>query len=281
MPVAEGVVGAPPAIAPAQLSIGSIGWAIWRSLGHRFGRGEGLLLFINLSLVAARWPGLTAFVAQSLLAVLILALLYFLNDVFDAERDLNDPGKDRRFVLFLVQYRRELAGVLLALHVAVTALALFLFGARSAATVIAVLLVNLLYSMWIKGRPVLDIPWAGLWGGLYALTTGVPVPATIYLAVGAMTGVAHTFQVTRDRAVDQQNRVRTSAVATPKLMSGYMALCCAVLAACFWVHLGPLAASSALVPLILFVGMRSNQSAWMAAKGYYGVLWLLLIASLR
>ena len=119
-----------------------------------------------------------------------------------------------------------------------------------------------------------------LWGALYAMVPGTELPLTVFAMVGVMTSIAHVFQITRDRDVDVVNAIRTSAVALPWLPTAQMAAACAGMAAHIGLQLGVWAGASALVPLVLYLALASNQVAWLAAKLYYGVVWLLVLTSL-
>ena len=57
-----------------------------------------------------------------------------------------------------------------------------------------------------------------------------------------------------------------------------MAACCAGLGVLLYGPLGVLGAISAAAPLLLSLGMSSNQTAWLTAKVYYGVVWLLVLS---
>jgi hypothetical protein len=246
---------------------------------HRLQKGEGLLLAVNLSITLFGRPDLTTFLAQALLSTLVLALLYSLNDVYDCRNDLNDPTRDHAFVSFCVQNRSNLFVILVLEKAAVVALALGLAGARGAAATAAVFVVNFAYSAIFKSRVAIDVVWVGLWGALYAMVPGVPVPLSLVVLVGVMTSICHVFQVTRDRPVDDVNGLRTSAVASPWLPSVELALCCAVMGAILGYHLGPVAALSAASPLLLRSAMSSNQIAWLLSKSYYGLMWVLVLGA--
>lgn len=258
----------------------SIAWATWMPLGQRLRRGEGLLVALNASLAAIDHPGAAVLAARVGVSVATMLCLYFLNDVVDAHRDLHDPGKDQRFVAFCARHRPRLAWILAAEHAATLALALALLGPASAAAVLAVFAVNLAYSMSIKGRPALDVAWVALWGATYAMVTAVPVPPAVFAAVGLMTGVAHVFQITRDRDVDRRNEVRTSAVARPWLPTVQMSVACVALGACLGALLGPVAGASAAIPFVLYAGLPSNQSAWMLARAWFAIAWVALLRGL-
>ena len=145
----------------------------------------------------------------------------------------------------------------------------------------AVFLVNLAYSARLKGRAAVDVPWVALWGACYAMVPGVPLPLTVVALVGVMTSICHVFQITRDLPFDVVNHIRTSAVAVRWLPLAQLAAGCLVMG--FLLHdlLGPVAALSAAVPILLRLTLRSNQAAWMMSKAYYGLIWLCVLGAVR
>jgi hypothetical protein len=271
--------------APAKLDLAlgpaTLAWANVMPLWHRLGRGEGLLFAVNLSLAAAMRPTLPQFVAQTAISLAVLGLLYLVNDVMDAPRDVHDAGKNASFVHFCLRHRSFLGWLLVVEHLAVVAAAWALLSPTSALGVAAVGVVNLMYSAGIKGQAFLDVPWVALWGGLYVMVLGLSLPVAVLGIVGLMTSIAHVFQITRDRHVDELNAIRTSAVARPWLPRVQMALTCAAMGACIASELGPLVGLTAAIPFLFYVTLRSNQVAWMAARIYFGVIWTAVLIGLH
>ena len=254
-------------------------WCAVTPLLHRVRRGEGQLLAVNASVALWYLSDLGTLLLQILISAAVLALLYLLNDVFDARRDLNDPAKYQTFVAFCVTHRTRLFGVLAVGHVAVFLLAWLLLGPRSAAAVAAVSIVNLLYSSFIKGMVAIDIPFVALWGGLFVLVPGLGLPIALVAMVGVMTSICHVFQITRDTDVDRLNRVRTSSVTSRWFPEVELVLLCVAMAAILWSVLGPVAAVTAAVPLVLRHSLP-NQTAWLLSKAYYGLIWLVVLGRL-
>jgi len=268
-------------IRPSDLRLGipTLLWASVTPLVHRLGRGEGLLLAVNLSIALVARPDLPAFLSQVLISTLVLGLLYLLNDVIDSPTDVNDPGKDRAFVGFCVTHRAQLFRFLAVGHVVVSLLAFALLGPRSAAAVAAVFVVNLGYSTVFKGVRGIDVPYVALWGSLYAMVPGADVSLELVGLVGVMTSICHIFQITRDRDVDVKNGIRTSAVARHWLAATQLVAACVVMALLLYRLLGPAAAASALLPLALRYALPSNQTAWMLSKTYYGAIWVVVLVA--
>jgi 4-hydroxybenzoate polyprenyltransferase len=271
----------PESRASSGLGIGTLLWVNVKPLLNRLERGEGLLLAVNLSIILFARPDAATLLAQVVVSTAVLALLYGLNDVYDCGRDLNDPAKDQALARFCVAHRGRLLGILQLEKVAVVLSALALLGARSAGAVAALFLVNIAYSAVLKGKAGLDVLWVGLWGGLYAMGPGVALPLEMVLLVGVMTSICHVFQILRDRDADDANQIQTSAVASRWLPFAQLGVCCAAMAAVLWASLGPLGAASAFVPLLLRLSPASNQTAWLASKAYYGIVWLLVLGALH
>jgi hypothetical protein len=85
----------------------------------------------------------------------------------------------------------------------------------------------------------------------------------------------------RDRDADDANEIHTSAVASHWLPFAQLGVGCAAMAAVLWASLGPLAAVSAFVPFLLRLTLKSNQTAWLASKAYYGVVLLLVLGAVH
>lgn len=275
--VALGAVPAPDSLP----GVASLAWAHLAPLVLRLRRGEGVLLAVNASIVLSARPDPATLLAQALVSTAVLALLYLLNDVYDCPKDLNDPGKDQVFVRFCIRHRGLLFRLLALEHAGTAMLALALLGPRSAAAVTVVFLVNFAYSAALKGRAAVDVPWVALWGACYAMVPGVPLPLSVVALVGVMTSICHVFQITRDLPFDHANRVRTSAVAVRWLPLAQLAAGCLAMAILLGDLLGPAAAASAAVPLLLRVALRSNQAAWLLSKAYYGLIWLWVLEAIH
>jgi 4-hydroxybenzoate polyprenyltransferase len=267
--------------ADVPFGLATLAWANLAPLVNRFQRGEGLLLAVSLSIALSARPDALTFLAQALVTTAVIALLYCLNDVHDCRQDLSDPGKDQLLVGFYVQRRTSLLWLLALEHAGAVVLALALLGPRSAVAVTVVLLVNVAYSAVLKGRPVIDVLWVAVWGAACAAVPGVKVPVSLLALVGIMTSICHVYQITRDRPIDDVNRVRTSAVAARWLPAVQLTIACAAMAFVLADLLGPVAAVSAAIPLLLRLTLRSNQAAWLLSKAYYGAVWLLALGALR
>lgn len=250
-------------------------WAFLASTLHRVRGGEGALLAINLSLVAVAAESPARALAQTLVSILAIGLMYAFNDAWDAPSDVRNPKKDSTVVATYVEQRRAGMVAVLVMKVATVALALALLGQVAATAVAAVMLVNLVYSIWFKGVPVLDVAWCGLWGALYAAI--VTTSTTLLVLVGLMTAVCHLFQALDDRGPDAANGIVTTAVRSAALSRNVLFVLSALLFAALRAHVGTAFAMTAFTPLALFFMARSPRMAWLLAKAYFAVMWLSVL----
>jgi len=258
----------------------SLTWTVFARAGiastvQRIQRGEGALLAINLSLIAAQGAGWKLAVAQALVSGLTIALMYAYNDFYDAPADWNNPKKDRALISTYMEHRSRWLTAIFTLKFATVGLALAMLGTAPAAAVIGVMLVNLTYSHVLKGVPVLDVAWCGVWGTLYAAIVGAPL--WMLLLVGLMTAICHLYQALDDRVPDAANGITTTAVRSPTLSRAVLVTLSALLFVVLREPLGAPWACSAAAPLaLLFVG-GSPATGWLLTKVYFGVVWLYLL----
>jgi 4-hydroxybenzoate polyprenyltransferase len=254
-------------------------WALTAPTLHRLRLGEGALFAVNFSIIWYHSFGLVRGLLFALVSAVTLDLMYVFNDLFDAPSDRWNPKKDPALVSLYVNYRTAFYLLLLALKGLTVAFAWIALGADTAVAVTAVMLVNIIYSTILKGVPVLDLLWAGLWGGAYAAIPGISL--SLGILVSLMTAICHLYQALGDRTADAESRITTTAVFSQRL-SGIMFF---LLSAMVFVMLrgpfGTLVALSAFTPLALWLSFRSTQVGWMLTKLYFGVVWLALLEYTR
>jgi 4-hydroxybenzoate polyprenyltransferase len=255
--------------------VAALTWAVLASTLHRIRGGEGALLAINLSLVAYAAGTPAGALAHTLISVLAMALMYAFNDVWDAPSDVRNPKKDRTVVATYVEQRRGGMMTVLALKLLTVVLALVLLGPLAGGAVAAVMVVNLVYSIWLKGVPVVDVAWCGLWGALYAAI--VTTSGTLLVLVGLMTAVCHLFQALDDRGPDAANGIVTTAVRSAALSRNVLVALSVLLFAVLQAHVGTAFATTACTPLALFFTARSPRMAWLLTKAYFAVMWLSVL----
>ena len=276
---AERYVSAPVAPdTPVSVSRGRVAaltWAVLASTLHRIRGGEGALLAINLSLVAYAAETPARALAQTLISLLAIALMYAFNDVYDAPSDVRNPKKDLTVVETYVEQRRTGMIAVLALKLLTVVVALVSLGPVAGAAVAAVMVVNLVYSIWLKGVPVVDVVWCGLWGTLY--TAIVTTSGTVLILVGLMTAVCHLFQALDDRDPDAANGIVTTAVRSAALSRNVIVALSALLFATLYAHVGPVFAATAFTPLAFFFTARSARMGWLLTKVYFAVMWLYFL----
>ena len=266
---------AEPRTAAVGTPIALITWAMAASTYHRIFLGEGVLIAINVSILLYRAVGLVELIAGTIVSVLTLGVMYAFNDAYDALADRHNPKKDQRQVSVYIDHRRACYRLLLAAKILTVVLAWVLLGPASATATATVIAVNFIYSTTLKGVPIVDVAWCGVWGAAFAAV--VLPPVDLMILVGLMTAVCHLYQALGDRSADAQNRIMTTAV----FSSGASAIVLFVLSAMIGMMLrdpfGDLLALSALIPFALFFLLRNSHLAWVLTKLYYGVMWLLVL----
>ena len=254
-------------------------WAGIASTLHRVQRGEGALPAVNLSLVALLGSGQPSPLASILISGLAIGLMYAVNDLIDAPTDSNNPKKDLALVSTYLAHARVASVALVVLHLAAVGWALLALGPRAAAAVAGVMVVNLVYSTVLKGVPVIDVVWCGLWGALYAAIVE-PAPGLLLL-VGLMTAVCHLYQALDDRASDAANAITTTAVRSPTLSRNVLAALSSLLFLALYPTLGLVWALTAFTPLAIYFACDRPHVAWLLTKAYFGVMWLSVLGIAR
>jgi len=255
-------------------------WAMAASTWHRVRRGEGALLAINFSLIALQtWQGgdLVRGAALAVVSTLAIGLMYAFNDLHDAPADWTNPKKDRRLIAIWVEQRGVGMLAIVTLKVVTLSLALATIGPRATAAVAAVMVVNVAYSMVLKGAPIADIVIVWLWGALYAAIVS-PSVALVFL-VGVMTGVCHLFQALGDRDADAANGIDTTAVHSTALARDVLIVLGLLLAFALYGSLGVVGAVSAVLPLLIFFAVADAAVGWLLTKGYFAIVWLAVLGA--
>jgi 4-hydroxybenzoate polyprenyltransferase len=258
--------------------LAALGWAVASSTLHRIRRGEGALLAINLSLIVFHGALFTGRgLAQALVSLLAILVMYAFNDLYDAPVDWNNPKKDRALIRTWMAHRQ--AGVLttVVLKLVTLALTFATLGSGATATVAAVMIVNVVYSTMLKGVAVADVAAVWIWGSLYAAIVD-PSFAVVFL-VGLMTGVCHLFQALDDRDPDAQNGIQTTAVRSASLSRNVLVALTLCLVASLYASIGVAAALTAVVPLAIFFAVADAGIGWLFTKAYFAVVWLWFLGA--
>jgi len=260
------------AAAPGRVA--AVTWACLASTLLRIRRGEGALLAVNLSLIAAEASSLSLALAQIVISTLTIVLMYAFNDFYDAPTDWHNPKKDRGLIATYLDHRHACGVAIVVLSLATSALAFPALGWGAGLATTGVMLVNVAYSVFLKGVPVADVVWCGLWGALYAaIVTSSP---SLLLLVALMTAVCHLYQAIGDRAPDAANRIITTAVRSSALSTAVLLALSLSLVAVLHALLGGLSALSAFVPFaLLFV--VAPHTGWLLSKVYFGAVWSYLL----
>jgi 4-hydroxybenzoate polyprenyltransferase len=256
-------------------TVAAITWAGAASTLHRIRRGEGALLAINLSLVAFLGTGRPDGLATALVSMLAIGAMYAFNDLYDAPTDANNPKKDRALIATYLEHRRVCALAIIGVTVGSIAFAGTMLGTRACVAVAGTMVANVVYSMALKGVPVVDVAWCGLWGALYAaIATASP---SLLVLVALMTAVCHLYQALDDRVADAANAIVTTAVRSPTLSRNVLVVLCGGLFVALRAPLGAAWALTAFAPLGLFWACRDPRAGWLLTKLYFGIVWLYVL----
>jgi 4-hydroxybenzoate polyprenyltransferase len=274
----QSLAATPGALAAPALGTGTvaaIAWAGAASTLLRIRRGEGALLAINASLIVYAGPGQYDGLAAALVSVLAIGLMYAFNDLYDAPTDSNNPKKDRALIATYLEHRRACALAIIALTVGSVAFAAAMLGPRACLAVAGAMVANVVYSMALKGVPVVDVVWCGFWGALYAaIVTASP---WILVLVALMTAVCHLYQALDDRVADAANAIVTTAVRSRALSRTVLLVLCGLLFVVLRAPLGTAWALTAFAPLGLFHACRHPRAGWLLTKLYFGIVWLYVL----
>src|SRR5262245_160008 len=250
-------------------------WALVAPTSHRLRMGEGALLAINLSLLVYQPAPMSARIMGAVVSVLTIGLMYAFNDLHDAEADRHNPKKDQRLVSLYLEHRRLCYGLVFVLKAVTVALAAVTSDGTTAASVVAVFLVNIFYSTVVKGVPVIDVVPAGICGGMYVAI--VCVDRRLIVFAPLMTAVCHLYQALDDKDADTQSRIRTTAVASQRLSVIVFGVLSALIFVTMQPLLGAQLALTAIVPVVLALTVRNPRTGWLLTKLYYGVIWLVAL----
>ena len=245
----------------------------------RFRRGEGALLAINCSIILAYETNFSRILIQFFVSFATLAILYLFNDLHDAEYDLVNPKKNQDLVQFFLKNKRVLYFIMSLQTLFIFFIAFFYLSKFSAVSVFSVIIINTLYSCLIKGIPVLDIVWVGLWGSLYAILPGNILSLQSLILIGSMTSISHIFQIWEDRAVDCVNNTKTTIVFSPNMFILLFFICCGINFYVLSLNYTFLLSSTAFLPLIIHLFFPSPQKGWILSKIYFSVIWIFWLVN--
>ena len=253
----------------------SLLWAGTASTLHRVRRCEGALLAVNLSLIAYRGLSRPLALVEALISMLAIGVMYAFNDWHDAPTDSNNPKKDAALIGVYLEHRRISLAAIFLLKLVTLALALAFLSPHASLAVAAVMSANVVYSIALKGVPVVDVVWCGIWGAAYAaIVTANPA---FWVIVALMTAVCHLYQALDDRGADAANAITTTAVRSPLLSTGVLTALCISLVIALRPPFGAAWAWTALLPLAIYFACREARTGWLLTKAYFAVMWLAVL----
>ena len=254
-------------------------WAIAAPTVLRLRLGEGVLFPLNCSILWYQMRPFGDALAAAVVSLLALVAMYAFNDLYDAADDRHNPRKDQQLVRFYLDHASLTYALAGTLHMLTIILAAFTLGRVVALSVTAVLAVNLVYSVVLKGVPLVDVLWCGIWGATYASIASST--GSLIVTAGLMTAVCHLYQAEGDRISDAASGITTTAVFSRALSYGLLFALSAGLALILRsAHLGP-AALMAFVPFGLFLLVPNSRVGWMLTKMSYIPIWLMALEQTR
>ena len=252
------------------------------SLWFRLKRGEAVLIVVNTSWA---WflhsDNLSLVFAISLFSTLVLAQLYGLNDVIDAEKDLNDPDKVNNWAGLIHKQKGRYLFISILWAIALLLLAGILFNPEVISITVAMILINTLYSLVFKSIPVIDIIWVILWGMCFLALTGFATEwLEYYLVIGLMTGISHVWQILRDKHADNENSIKTTANLSIGIALVLVSICCLVLAFVVFRLSNVFLALACMLPMVIYRVENRIRHVWVYSKIVFGLIWLYLLYGL-
>jgi len=248
---------------------------------YRIQRREAANLLATMSLLFFRGATVTEFVLRTTSAALLNLFIYLFNDLCDVELDLKAPSKDRAKTTFLFEHRQAAKVALGVLFFVLFAMALF--GGR---ILLYALFVNvgldLLYSLWLKRVPLVDIVLTAMWGFSMTLC-GVlerDIPHALLLAgyLGLVSACFEVIQVIRDEPSDRQAGLRTTGTVLGVKGATWLFRMLALGTGAYAVGgLGSVAGYALVLGVVLPLDPERASRSWDLARGLFGAVWLALL----
>lgn len=249
---------------------------IFKPFTDRVKLGEGGLVVFNALHSAWASKSVLITIKESILSLLVITVLYGFNDYIDRAADLKNPKKDQSFVQAINTNPFLFLSLNLALSLLGLILVYLLLGSDKGLVLLALFIVNVLYSLWLKSFVIADILVVIAWGGLYAMLAG-KLNWKLAAITGVMTGIAHIYQMTSDKPCDEANHVQTSAVRWPAALPASMALLCGITGYLLQTQLAGLWSLSACLPILFFIFGKNISLSWHASRLYFAICWLALL----
>lgn len=251
------------------------------SLFFKFLRAEGVLLAINFSLLMYQGKHeLPHIFSSMLLSALVLAQLYGFNDVLDAANDIKDYDKRPEIAAVILENYSIFLAFSLVWAIGLLLVAHFAFP-KALPGVMAMLTINMVYSMVFKGMPVVDVVVVAFWGGCFPLLLGDFRDISLLIVVGCMTGISHVWQTMRDRDADASGGIKTIAVFSQFWALIMVSLCSVSIAAIALGRLSGVLSFSAVLlcasPLLVYFTVKKIRRVWFFTKMAFAALWVMIL----
>jgi 4-hydroxybenzoate polyprenyltransferase len=247
-----------------------------RPFTNRLKLGEGGLVVFNILHSLVTQKNIQTKVAEALISLFVMSVLYGYNDYVDCEKDRLNPKKDQIFLTLICDNKRTFIFLIIFIQFLTLFCSWYFLGKLTALLLGILFFTNFLYSQKAKAIPAFDIAIVSLWGGLYVCLVG-NFHWYIVLAAGLMTGIAHFFQVITDRSSDARNSINTSAVALQGFEAIILFLQCFLLGVVVYTAGNSWYALFCTIPFFAYWFSRRVTFSWYVARVVFLILWITLM----
>jgi 4-hydroxybenzoate polyprenyltransferase len=257
---------------------------IWDALLSRVRRREANNALTTITLMVAFHLPWIDVAYRAVYAVVLNIYIYLMNDYFDVELDLASPQKDQTKARFLAEHKGAAAGAL-------GGLGLVLLGAAAVHSwlLVVALGVNsaivLVYSAWLKRKPMVDVVTMGLWGVSMALV-GLPAASSglgwrLVGLLGLLCSCFEIIQVVRDEPGDRVTNIVTTAILLGARGAAWLFRALVVASAVYGGLLlfgrVPVAAALLVAAVLPLTPERADRT-WDLCRLLFGAVWASLLA---
>ena len=249
---------------------------IFKPYFYRVKLGEGGIVFFNLLFAAYTYRDVKCVILQTIVSFIVMCALYGFNDYHDREKDRDNPKKDNNFTLEIIRHEKLFLLLNFCLTIGTIVFVFFFLSHFKAVIILFLYIINYLYSVKVKGIPILDLIIVVIWGSLFIAISG-KFQLSLILIAGVMTGIAHLFQMITDKEVDKHNNITTSIVQMPKGEIVLLTSICLILGILLYSTIGIYWAVSCILPVIVYIISSNVTFSWYLARVYFLICWIALL----
>jgi 4-hydroxybenzoate polyprenyltransferase len=248
---------------------------------YRIKKREMANLFASISLMLLSSFPISEMAIRVFYGLCLNALVYFVNDYYDVEIDLQNPKRDRERVLFLSNHRFHALFSLFFLFFLLFLWALF-YSKGLFIPLMGGVITCWLYSSWLKKVPIADIVSMALWGGIMS-TTGIKPDSThgwlLIAQLALFSACFESVQTIRDRLGDKSAGIKTTAVflgITGARNLTKVLICLSSVYAILFLH-RILGFFIAVPAFFLPIEQEKTEIFWNRIRVIFGLTWLAMI----